>query len=68
MRRRPLQSERVALLCAAVVNKVGGDVAVGGGEAVGGGGVRVRAGDVVERYMGGGGGVREWWLGGGLHL
>lgn len=60
---RPRQSERVALLCAAVVNKVGGEVVVGGG------GVRVRAGEVVERYMGAGGGVREWWLGGGgLHL
>lgn len=40
---------------------MGGEVVVGG--------AGVRAGEVVERYMGGGGGVREWWLGGGgLHL
>lgn len=56
---RPRQGERVALLCAAVVNKAGGEVVVG---AVG-----VRAGEMLQRYTAGGG-VREWWLGGGLHL
>lgn len=55
---RPRQGERVALLCAAVANKAGRAVVVG---AAG-----VRAGDVVERWAGGGGG-REWWLPG-LHL
>ncbi|OXG15077.1 hypothetical protein C367_05742 [Cryptococcus neoformans Ze90-1] len=55
----PRQGERVALLCAAVVNKAGGEVVVG---AVG-----VRAGEMLQRYTAGGG-VREWWLGGGLHL
>lgn len=49
----------MALLCAAVVNKAGGEVVVG---AVG-----VRAGEMLQRYTAGGG-VREWWLAGGLHL